>query len=85
MVALLSEAAEKAKEELDLKFPMEEIRIKWSDLTIWCRQIIVENQGFLLTAISPPIKNAEIEKYQADLMDWAVQNAVNPLMKLVSL
>ena len=85
MVALLSDAAEKAKEELDLKTEMNEMRIKYGDATIWCRQIQVEGSAFLLAAIAPPVENLEMEAYQDQLMTWACDNGLAPLKKLVSL
>ena len=85
MVALLSEAAEKAQEELELSTQMKEMRIKWEDLTIWARQTIIEGSAFLIAAITPPVKDYEIDKYQSDLMNWAEQNIQAPLKKLVSL
>src|SRR6056297_1286594 len=55
MVALLSESAEKAKDELALSTDLVEIRIKWGELTIWCRNILVEDSAFLLAGIAPPV------------------------------
>ncbi len=85
MVALLSESAEKAKEELELSTDLIEIRIKWGDLTIWCRNIKIDDSAFLLAGIAPPVQNNEEEEYQSNLMDWAVENSMPPLKKLVSL
>jgi predicted regulator of Ras-like GTPase activity (Roadblock/LC7/MglB family) len=86
MIALLSDAAEKAKDELELKTDMHEMKIKYHDACILCRQIKVnEESSFLLAAITPPQENDETEKYQDQLMDWAVENGKPPLVKLVSL
>ncbi len=85
MVALLSESAEKAKLELELSTDLHEIRIKWGEITIWCRNIVVEESAFLLAGIAPPVATKEEEDYQSSLMDWAVENSVPPLTKLVSL
>ena len=55
MVALLSEAAEKAKEELNLT-DLSSMKIKYKDATIICRQIVIENSPttFLLATTSAP-------------------------------
>ena len=75
MVALLSDAAEKAKEELNLT-EMISMVIKYKDATLLCRQIVIENFPtiFFLAALAPPSPNEAVEKYQDDLMNWAVTN-----------
>lgn len=85
MIALLSESAERAKEELNLSGEMTEMKIKYSDAAILCRQIIISEKNFLLAAIAPPQDNLEVEKYQDQLMQWAVDNGIAPLTKLTSL
>jgi predicted regulator of Ras-like GTPase activity (Roadblock/LC7/MglB family) len=86
MVAILSEAAEKAKEELNLT-EMVSMKIKYKDATLICRQILIENSptSFLLATLAPPSTSDEVDKYQEDLMNWAVQNGIPPLKKLVDL
>ena len=85
MIALLSESAERAKEELNLASEMVEMKIKYSDAAILCRQLVINGKNFLLAAIAPPQENNEIEKYQDQLMQWAVDNGNAPLTKLTSL
>jgi predicted regulator of Ras-like GTPase activity (Roadblock/LC7/MglB family) len=86
MVALLSDAAEKAKDEMGLD-EMISMKIKYKSSTILCRQIIIENSPttFLLATLAPPAATDEVEKYQDDLISWAVQNSTPPLKKLVDL
>jgi predicted regulator of Ras-like GTPase activity (Roadblock/LC7/MglB family) len=85
MIALLSESAERAKEELNLASEMVEMKIKYSDAAILCRQLVINGKNFLLAAIAPPQENTEVEKYQDQLMQWAVDNGSAPLTKLTSL
>ena len=85
MIALLSEAAEKAKDELNLGSDLKEGKLKYGDATILWRQMFIEGSGFLLAAIAPPQENDEVEKYQDQLMNWAEENGIPPLTKLVSL
>ena len=50
MIALLSDAAEKTKDELDLKGDLQEMKLKYSDAAILCRQMNIEGSFFLLAA-----------------------------------
>ena len=86
MVAMLSDAAEKAKQEINLD-SLISMKIKYKDATILSRQIVIENSPtqFLLAALAPPASNDEIDKYQDELIGWALQNAYAPLKKLVDL
>jgi predicted regulator of Ras-like GTPase activity (Roadblock/LC7/MglB family) len=86
MVALLSDAAEKAKEEMNLDALLS-MKIKYKDATILCRQIVVEKSptSFLLASLAPPAPSDDIDKYQDQLVDWAVENCLPPLKKLVDL
>ena len=52
------------------------MKIKYKDATILCRQIVIENSPiiFLLAALAPPSPDDKVEKYQDNLMNWAVTN-----------
>ena len=85
IVALFSETCSEAKEQLSLYSEMSEIKIKYADATIICRNIIVENSklesaSFLIAAVAPPEEDLEALQYQAKLLDWAIENA-QPVLK----
>ena len=80
IVALFSETCSEAKEQLSLTSEMQEIKIKYADATIICRNIIIEiskseNTNFLISAVAPPEEDIETMNYQAKLLDWAIENS----------
>ena len=83
MGSLLSDAAYKAAEEMDLK-TVSSMKIKFKEDVILCRNIIMptENTQFLLSVLSKLPESEDIEKYFDQLLDWAVENATPDLEKL---
>jgi predicted regulator of Ras-like GTPase activity (Roadblock/LC7/MglB family) len=84
IVAMLQDAADKAKIEMGLD-EMISLTIRYKNGAVFCRQINIEKTNFLLAGITNPPQTDEIAKYHEDLMDWAVQNALAPLKKLVQI
>ena len=88
IIAMFSEVASDAKEQLSLTSEMREIKIKYAEATILLRNIIVENSksertSFLIAAVAPPEQDIEALQYQAKLLDWAIENA-QPVLKDLS-
>ena len=86
MSSLLSDAAYKASEEMDLSI-LSSIKIKYSGDYIVCRNIIMPDQNtqFILAVLSNSPESYEIESYYDQLLDWAVDNATPDLEKLSSI
>jgi predicted regulator of Ras-like GTPase activity (Roadblock/LC7/MglB family) len=86
MGSLLSDAAYKASEELDLSL-LDSLKIKYQDDFIICRNIIMNDQKtqFLLAVLCKPPESDDVEKYFSQLLDWAVENSSQDLEKLSSI
>ncbi|MBD3352372.1 MAG: hypothetical protein GF364_12870 [Candidatus Lokiarchaeota archaeon] len=86
MAAMLADTAERAKADLDLS-NMESIKIVYEDACILCRNINVAEGGnsYLLAVLVDKPDSDEVEKYHAQLMDWAVDNGRPILQKLSAL
>ena len=85
MGSLLSEAAYKAGEEMDLS-EVKSMKIKYKEDFIIMRNVkINEKTQFLLAVLTKLPKSAEIEKYIDQLLDWAEENSKGDLEKLSSL
>ena len=86
MSSLLSDAAYKASEEMDLSL-LSSIKIKYLEDYIVCRNIIMPDQKtqFILAVLSNNPESYEIESYYDQLLDWAVDNATPDLEKLSSI
>jgi len=86
MGSLLSDAAYKASEELDLSL-LSSLKIKYLDDFIVCRNILMNDQKtqFLLAVLSKVPESEDIEKYLDQLLDWAVENSAVDLEKLSSI
>jgi len=86
MGSLLSDAAYKASEELDLSL-LSSLKIKYIDDFIVCRNILMNDQKtqFLLAVLSKVPESEDIEKYLDQLLDWAVENSAVDLEKLSSI
>jgi len=85
IIAMFSEVSSEAKEQLSLTSEMREIKIKYADATIICRNVVVENSklesaSFLIAAVAPPEEDIETLQYQSKLLDWAIEN-VQPVLK----
>ncbi len=83
MGSLLSDAAYKAAEEMNLS-EVQSIKIKYKDDYIICRNIIIEesNTQFILAVLSVLPESNDVEKYYDQLLDWAVDNSSSDLEKL---
>ncbi|MFX0081371.1 MAG: roadblock/LC7 domain-containing protein [Candidatus Hodarchaeota archaeon] len=86
MGSLLSDAAYKAAEEMDLSEVMS-MKIKYKDDYIIMRNIIMKDSKtqFLLAILTKLPESEEIEKYIDQLLDWAEENSKGDLEKLSSL
>ena len=83
MGSLLSDAAYKAAEEMNLS-EVQSMKIKYKDDYIICRNIIIEdsNTQFILAVLSGLPDSDDVEKYYDQLLDWAVDNSSSDLEKL---
>lgn len=86
MGSLLSDAAYKAAEEMDLS-EVRSMKIKYKDDYIIMRNIIMSDDKtqFLLAVLTKLPESEEIEKYIDQLLDWAEENSKGDLEKLSSL
>ncbi len=85
MGSLLSDAAYKAAEEMDLSEFMS-MKIKYKEDFIIMRNININpNTQFLLAVLTKLPESEEIEKYVDQLLDWAEENSKADLEKLSSL
>jgi len=86
MGSLLSDAAYKAAEEMDLS-EVRSMKIKYKDDYIIMRNIIMSDDKtqFLLAVLTKLPESEEIEKYIDQLLDWAEENSKRDLEKLSSL
>ena len=86
MSSLLSDAAYKASEEMNLSV-LSSIKIKYIGDYIVCRNIIMPDQKtqFILAVLSNSPESSEIEAYYDQLLDWACENATPDLEKLSSI
>lgn len=84
MGSLLADAAEKAKEEIELDI-MVSVKILYKDAAMLCRQVMVEDTGFLLAVLAEAPPNDEYERYNDQLLDWAIENSSGILKDLVAL
>lgn len=81
MGSLLADAAEKAKDEIELA-DMLSVKIVYKDGMLLCRQIMVKSTGFLLAILADPPAGEEFERYNDQLLTWAVENSQKPLEAL---
>ncbi|MEJ2249512.1 MAG: roadblock/LC7 domain-containing protein [Candidatus Lokiarchaeota archaeon] len=85
MSSLLSDSANKAREELNLS-ELESIKIKFTDDIIIMKNILIEdNTKFILAVLGKAPDSDDIEKYYDELLDWAVENSLPDLKKLSSI
>ncbi|MFX1409341.1 MAG: roadblock/LC7 domain-containing protein [Promethearchaeota archaeon] len=83
MGSLLSDAAYKAAEEMNLS-EVESMKIKYREDYIICRNIIIpdSNTQFILAVLSVLPESDDVERYYDQLLDWAVDNSSSDLEKL---
>ena len=86
MGSLLSEAAIKAAEELDLS-EADVMKLFYRKDYIICRNIHMSDNktNFLLAVLSKSPESNDVEKYFDQLLDWAVENSHADLEKLSSI
>jgi len=85
MGSLLTDAAFKAQEELNLS-DLDTLRIRFTDDLIIMKNIILSNGAhFILSIISKAPESKDVDKYYDDLLDWAVNNSKEELRKLSSI
>ncbi|MHA1707024.1 MAG: roadblock/LC7 domain-containing protein [Promethearchaeota archaeon] len=86
MGSLLSDAAFKASEELELS-QLDTMKIKYSNDYIICRNILMSDNKtqFILAVLGKPPESEEVERYLDELLEWAVQNSSQDLEKLSSI
>ncbi|MHA1659433.1 MAG: hypothetical protein ACTSUT_09945 [Promethearchaeota archaeon] len=83
MGSLLSDAAYKAAEEMELS-EMTSMKIKYINDYIICRNIVMKDKTtkFILAVLAKPPESDDIEKYIDQLLEWAVENSTPDLEKL---
>ena len=83
MGSLLSDAAYKAAEEMNLT-EVQSMKIKYKQDYIICRNIIMPNNKtqFILAVLSRLPESDDVEKYYDQLLDWAIENSETDLEKL---
>jgi len=85
MSSLLSDAANKAREELKLS-DLESIKIKFINDIIIMKNISVDkNTKFILAVLGKAPESDDIEHYYDELLNWAVENSISDLKKLSSI
>ncbi|TFG23114.1 MAG: hypothetical protein EU529_08355 [Promethearchaeota archaeon] len=85
MGSLLSDAAIKAAEEMDLSEPTI-MKIFYKNDYIICKNIAINNDtSFLLAVLSKLPDSDEVEKYIDQLLQWAMENSLDDLKKLSSI
>lgn len=83
MGSLLSDAAYKASEEMNLSH-LTSLKIKYAEDFIVCRNILMSDSDtqFILAVLSKLPESEDIEKYYDQLLNWAVENSHSDLEKL---
>ena len=83
MGSLLSDAAYKAAEEMNLT-EVQSMKIKYKQDYIICRNIIMPSNKtqFILAVLSRLPESDDVEKYYDQLLDWAIENSESDLEKL---
>ena len=84
MGSLLADAAEKAKQEINLS-DIVSVQILYNDGLLLCRQIPVKKTFFLLAVLADVPAGNEFEKHNNDLLKWAVVNSTKLLEDLAAL
>lgn len=84
MGAMLADTADRAKADLNLS-DMVYIKIIYEDGCILCRNIKTSNANYLLAGFIDKPDSDEVDKYNEQLFDWAVENGRPILEKLGSL
>ena len=86
MATLLGDAAYAASQDLNLS-EMNSMKIKYKSDIIICRNISLPNAdtNFILAILSRLPDSDDVEKYFDSLLDWAIENSINDLIKLSSI
>ena len=81
---LLADAAEKARDEINLA-DMLSVKIVYKDGMVLCRQIMVGSNGILLAVLADPPAGEDFDRYNDQLLNWAVENSLKSLGDLLNL
>lgn len=85
MGAMLSEGAERAKEDMGLA-DLEYFKTIYGDACIVCQNIKTSTgQVYLLVGLTDKPENDDVDKYNEKLFDWAIENALPVLEELSNL
>ncbi len=86
MSSLLSDAADKAREELNLS-TLETVKIKFLDDLIIMRNILIPegDTNFILAILAKLPESDDVEHYYDQLLDWAIKNSKEDLIKIISI
>jgi predicted regulator of Ras-like GTPase activity (Roadblock/LC7/MglB family) len=85
MGAMLSEACERAKEDLGLA-DLEYFKTIYGDACIVCQNIKTSTgKVYLLIGLTDKPESDEVDKYNEKLFDWAIENALPVLEDLSNL
>ena len=85
MGAMLSEACERAKEDMGLS-ELEYFKTIYGDACIVCQNIKTSSgKVYLLIGLTDKPENDEVDKYNEKLFDWAIENALPVLEDLSNL
>ena len=86
MSSLLSDAADKAREELNLS-ALDTVKIKFQEDLIIMRNIIIPegDTSFCLAILTKVPDSDDVEHYYDQLLDWAIKNCKEDLIKIISI
>ncbi|MBY9008103.1 MAG: roadblock/LC7 domain-containing protein [Candidatus Lokiarchaeota archaeon] len=86
MSSLLSDAADKAREELNLS-TLDTVKIKFREDLIIMRNIIIPegDTNFILAILAKVPDSDDVEHYYDQLLDWAIKNCKEDLIKIISI
>ncbi|MBN1216500.1 MAG: roadblock/LC7 domain-containing protein [Candidatus Lokiarchaeota archaeon] len=86
MSSLLSDAADKAREELNLS-TLDTVKIKFREDLIIMRNIIIPegDTSFCLAILTKVPDSDDVEHYYDQLLDWAIKNCKEDLIKIISI
>ncbi|MBY8981914.1 MAG: roadblock/LC7 domain-containing protein [Candidatus Lokiarchaeota archaeon] len=86
MSSLLSDAADKAREELSLS-KLDTVKIKFIEDIIIMRNIFIPegDTNFILAILAKVPESDDVEHYYDQLLEWAIKNCKEDLIKIISI
>lgn len=86
MSSLLSDAADKAREELSLS-KLDTVKIKFMEDIIIMRNIFIPegDTNFILAILAKVPESDDVEHYYDQLLEWAIKNCKEDLIKIISI